>query len=526
MKENVFGFYKRALLCFLLSIVLFMVSAMRVVTVATTDFSDKHLNGIKLTVGKARGTIFDCNGVRLTNSEEKIIASVSPTSRAKTVIKNVLKEKAEPVLKELEKNKPVLCEVPKEINCDGIISTTVYSDKNTPTRHIIGYTDTDSKGVSGLQKAYDSLLYSDEEIYSYYETDAKGRILKGVEPVFNNPNTALKRGVVSTIDINFQTVAENYASHLERGAVVIAEAETGKIKACVSRPQFDEARVEIYLNSPSSPLLNRCLNAYNVGSVFKPLVALVGIENGFGNFIYNCTGSCEIIDRYFKCHKLDGHKSLELNGAIANSCNTYFYNLAFKIGGEKIYKSAKALSLDRSLRLCQGIETAKGNLPQKETLENIAHLANFSIGQGELLLSPVSILTLYCAIATDGSYYLPSLVEGTMENGSFIPYDKGAPTKVFNEENVKIIREYLKEVLTDGTGKKAKPKTVSAAGKTATAQTGKFQNGKEISEGWFCGFFPAESPEYVVIVFSEDDTKQTLSCGEIFAKIADGISAF
>ena len=86
------------------------------------------------------------------------------------------------------------------------------------------------------------------------------------------------------------------------------------------------------------------------------------------------------------------------------------------------------------------------------------------------------------------------------------------------------MREYLKSVLEEGTGASAKPENVTAAGKTATAQTGKFRDGKEISESWFCGFFPAEEPEYVVIVFSEDDQKQSLSCGQIFKNIADEIS--
>lgn len=86
------------------------------------------------------------------------------------------------------------------------------------------------------------------------------------------------------------------------------------------------------------------------------------------------------------------------------------------------------------------------------------------------------------------------------------------------------IRKYLLSVIEEGTGTSAKPKTVSAAGKTATAQTGKFQNGTEICEGWFCGFFPAESPKYTVVVFSENIAEQSETCGEVFAKIADGIT--
>ncbi len=518
----------RALICFILCIVLFFVSVIRVAAIATTDFYEVKgtENGIRLNIGESRGTIYDCNNIPLTNSEEKIIAAVSPTPRAVTAISQVLKEEElNGVLERLKSGKPVLCELPQKIDCDGIICTTVFSDINTPSRHIIGYTDSDGIGVSGLQKAYDGILNSNENISVFYNTDAKGRILEGIEPELINPNRALTHGLVSTLDINIQTIAENQAKNMEMGAIIVADAQNSKIRACVSRPSFDRNNVEIYLNSQNAPLLNRAINSYNVGSVFKPCVAAAGIENSKDRFIYNCTGSCEIIDRFFKCHKLDGHGVLDLCGGLAFSCNTFFYNFAFEIGYDKIYNIAKRLSIGQSLKLCEGIYTASSTLPQKESLENIAHLANFSIGQGELLLSPVSILPLYTAIASGGRYCLPSLVEGIIENGKFTEYNIGAPTNAFSSETADILRDCLISVIEDGTGEKGKPKTVSAAGKTATAQTGKFRNGREISESWFCGFFPAENPEYVVVVFSEDDQKQEKTCAEIFSTLADQITA-
>ena len=80
-------------------------------------------------------------------------------------------------------------------------------------------------------------------------------------------------------------------------------------------------------------------------------------------------------------------------------------------------------------------------------------------------------------------------------------------------------------VVTEGTGVLANPKTVTAAGKTATAQTGKYKDGKEIKSSWFCGFFPKEDPEYVVIIFCEDQSLAAKSCAEIFAEIADKINS-
>lgn len=519
--------YKRALLSFILCIVLFFISAMRVATISTTDFSQvsNTKNGIRLKIGNSRGTIFDCNRVRLTNSEEIIIACVSPTPRAITAISQVLqKDELETVLDGLKSSKPVLCRVPEVIECDGIVCTKIYTDENTPSRHIIGYTDSDNKGVSGIEKAYDSLLYSPNEVSVFYNTDAKGKILEGIEPELTNDNRPFTHSVVTTLDINIQNFTEECAKNLERGAIIVSDIK-GKIKASVSRPSFEENNIEIYLDSENSPLLNRVLNAYNVGSVFKPCVAVSGIENNKGNYQYECTGSCEIIDRFFKCHNINGHGLLNLNGGLAFSCNTFFYNFAFQIGGENILKTARILNFGQSIKLCEGLSSAKGNLPQKENLNNIAHLANFSIGQGELLLSPISILTLYCAIASGGEYYIPSLVEGIIENGKYTEYNIGAPTKAFKNSTAENLREYLISVVEEGTGQNAKPQTITAAGKTATAQTGKFENGREICEGWFCGFFPAENPEYVVVVFSEDDQKQDLSCGEIFSILADKITS-
>ena len=118
---------------------------------------------------------------------------------------------------------------------------------------------------------------------------------------------------------------------------------------------------------------------------------------------------------------------------------------------------------------------------------------------------------------------MPSLVEGTYKEGTFTKYNSGYPTKAMNEATAESLKKYLQTVITEGTGAAALPKTVTAAGKTATAQTGKFENGKEILSSWFCGFFPADKPKYIIIVFCENSSLQTESCAEIFAKTADKI---
>lgn len=520
-------FSKRTAICFTLMLFMFLSCILRVAVAATTNYNEirKENNSYKISVGLIRGTIYDCNKVPLTNNKIKKIAAVSPTKKAITAIKSALNEEEfNKISADLYNGKPVICEINKDIECDGITTTNIYENSDDiPAIHILGYTDGENKGISGIQKAYDDILYSEKKVKIYFESDGLGNILEGSDPIIDNDTNVIANGVVTTLDINIQNIAQKAALNIEKGAIVIAEAKTGKIRASVSMPYFNSEKIENYLKDSSSPLLNRAINAYNVGSVFKPCVAIAGIENSISNFYYFCKGKEKIADRYFNCHKKDGHNFMTINTAIANSCNTFFYNYAQKIGGEKIYNTASSLNFGNSFNICKGITVNGGTIPDKEMLKDNGHLANFSIGQGKVTLSPISMLTLYCSIASDGAYYLPSIVEGTLKNGKFEEYDVGKRTRVMSESTSKVIREYLKSVIEIGTGRDAKPKKTTAAGKTATAQTGVYKNGVEVSQGWFCGFFPFEKPEYVVIIFSENIKEQSKSCNQLFSIIADEV---
>ncbi len=531
MQERIFWrfFEKRSAICFFLIISLLFTCILRVVVISTSNYAEvqSQMSSIKIKIANQRGTIFDCNMYPLTNNQKKIIACVSPTPRAITAISSVLEgDELNNVLEALKKDKPVTCEVPEKINCDGIVCTEIRTtEAKIPAIHTVGYTDVDSKGISGLEKAYEEILGKYSPLYIRYACDGKGRILSGVEPRLEGEASPHSNAVITTIDINVQNIIEQSSVSLNRGAIVVADVKSAKIRGIASFPSFTIDAISSLLIEPSSPLFNRTLGAYNVGSVFKPCVAGAGIENKYNNFIYNCSGSFEIIDRKFNCHLQTGHGEIDLNHAIAHSCNTYFYNFSFLVGKNKVLNIANSLNFGKSIKLCEKIATAKGSLPSLEKLDNIAHLANFSIGQGDFTASPVSLLPLYCTIANGGKYYMPSIVEAVVKDGVKKQYNNGSPTKVFKSETAEQLKRALSLVVNEGTGTNANPKTVTAAGKTATAQTGKYKNGKEIKSSWFCGFFPRENPEYVVIVFCEDTTEQTKSSAEIFAEIADKINS-
>ncbi|MBO4694125.1 MAG: penicillin-binding protein 2 [Clostridia bacterium] len=526
--RNRYSFAGRAAVCYFLVLFLLLSCILRVAVIDTKGY-DKvcaQQNEYKIKVNRIRGTIYDCNMLPLTNNKKSIMAIVSPTPRALMAISGELdgKEK-ENLMKQLRNNKPVVTEVSKEIDCEGI--ATAYAYKTTGSSescHVVGYLDNTGHGAVGLEAAYDSILYSDDYLYAVYEADGKGNMLLGSQPRFENSSAALTNGVVSTIDINMQNaVCEAAGRFIKKGAVVVAEAQTGEIKVILSFPRFDTSNISTYLDDVDSPFLNRALAAYNVGSVFKSCVAAAGIKKRVEGYKCNCTGSTYIADRYFKCHKSDGHGTVDLRQALAFSCNCFFYGFASEIGGEEIYKQARVLEFGAAVRIADNIKTSSGNLPDVNTLSNPAHLANFSIGQGELTASPVSLLPLYMSIANKGEYYIPSLVKKTIKDGKEIKYNKGYPTVAMSEETAEMLKTYLADVITEGTASSAAPKTVTAAGKTATAQTGKTgENGEKINNSWFCGFFPADKPQYVAVLLSEGGNSSDTTAA--FAEIADIIA--
>ncbi len=524
-------FEKRAVICFFVIILLLFSCVLRIAVIINGDYAEVAAKqiGYRITAGKIRGTIFDRNMMPLTNRDYKIMAAVTPTPQAIMMISSELEgEEKEKALQELKKGKPIICEVKKEIKCDGIVCTKVYNHNSSENiaNHIIGYVNSENRGVSGVEKAYDSILYSEKSVDAVFCETAKGELLYGIEPYFDNDLSVLNSGVVTTLDINIQLICENAAKGINSGAVIVADSITNEIRAMISKPDFDVLNVENYLNDQSAPLLNRALECFSVGSAFKPSIAAAALENKKGNFKFDCEGKTHIIDRDFHCHNRNGHGLMNLQSALAQSCNCYFYNFAIEIGAKSVYNTARNLSVEGSIKIGEGLKTSKGILPKLDTISsNVASLANLSIGQGELLLSPVAMLNLYSAIAADGTYNIPSIILGEMSQGGFKEYDKGNKTRAFSVETAQKLRNYLSSVINEGTGTDAKPETTTAAGKTATAQTGRYnEKGIEITNSWFCGFFPLEKPRYTVIVMSEG--KNEITTAACFKNIADGITEY
>ncbi len=519
----------RIVAVFLAFLTLMLLCILRIYTVNDGEAvaTARQKNMYKLKITDLRGTIFDRNLLSLTNNTKKTVAIVPPSVRAITAISTVLEgERLENTLKVLKSGKPVAVEVEKKVDCDEIIyiDTYVHNNSNLLCPQLIGYTNTENHGVTGIENAYDDILFTDESINAYFACDATGTMLGGVKAEITGDTSKIKNGVALTIDSSIQGVTKEAMKTVTSGAAVVMEIGTGKIRAMVSNPEFDVTNISESFKNENSPLVNKAIKAYNVGSAFKPCVAAATLEQKtYSSYCTFCKGSVTVGGHRFKCHKLSGHGDTNLLLALTFSCNSFFYEISQKVGANAIFNMASSLNFGNNIDIGR-IVTDKGNLPTLSQLESSTALANLSIGQGSLLLSPVSILTLYEAIANGGVYHTPSVIEGTVKKGVLQSSKISAPTRVMSKQTADTIKEYLCNVLTEGTGSAAKTELCNSAGKTATAETGWKKNDRLVVNSWFCGFFPVENPKYVVTVLIEDMELNNTDGAPIFKKIADGIT--
>ena len=479
-----------------------------------------------------KGTVYDCEFRPITNASTELFVAAKPSDRAVALLKKVLDSDVfESVKERMSRGKPVAVKSEKAAeNSDDIINVYVPKryDNSSFACHIIGYLDGENNGISGIEKAYNTLLSSDTNTPRVrFSADANGRSLLG-EKITVEDNEIPKNGVVLTIDKDIQEITEIALdkSGAVCAAALVMEIESGAIRACVSRPAFDRNNLADALGDKNSPLINRAFLAFSVGSVFKPVVAAAALENGIdGDFEYNCTGNVTYNGVTFNCHKRSGHGVLDMEGALANSCNTYFIALANETGADNIIETAEKFGFGKSTFFAEGINSVAGYLPDENELDSKAALANFSFGQGSLLATPVQICSMTATIANGGIRVEPYLVEGEIDSdGNYVK--KASSQKqsgIISKKTVGLLKKYLRSVVTDGSGKNAASEFVDVSGKTATAQTGKTENGSEICNSWFAGYFPADNPKYAMVILKENGEGGSVSCAPVFKVIAETI---
>ncbi|MGL6104917.1 peptidoglycan D,D-transpeptidase FtsI family protein [Romboutsia sp.] len=501
----------------------------------------------KVDLNSGRGIIYDRNGKNLTDIDKKTILIVQKEKLIKDYKIRGLVQKAAKIndvelyknLEEQISSSVVEIEVSnidsnlrKELKENDILvdTKTLRYSSNGLLANTIGYIySTDKVGASGIEKSLDYLLKDSNEKYvSAFKAGQSGNqgnknlgILKGsIKTVKQSKND---KNIRLTIDKDIQQQVEDTVNKEENpSSVVISDVDTGEILAISSRPTFNPNNIAQYNNSTKGELYNRAIQAiYPPGSVFKIVVLYAALESGVidQNYTYNCTGSVKIgkDNEILRCHKLDGHGIETLQQAFSNSCNPAFYDIAKKLGKEKVIAAAKKLHLEEKVNI--GIYEEKN----KTIPEDIA-LRNLAIGQGSMGFTPLQINQLTQIIANNGTYkplYLFDSVVDTNKNIVKV-FKQSKKEEIISPYTSTIVKEMMKDVSEEGTAKELSDLTGGSGVKTGTAQT--TVNGNQVTHGWITGFYPKNQPKYAITVILEGTEKSSKSAVPIFKEICEKIN--
>lgn len=529
---------KRATKLFIVFILLCSILATRIVYLASsTDLTQaaQRQSSYTLTLSTQRGGIYDRNFNNMVNQTTKYVAVVFPDPSCIQQVLDLNPElKREEIAEQIQQGKPFLVESKKASSNHSSIQVFPVSERyrdNGIAPHLIGYLNGDGEAVCGIEQSYNELLQNFTSNYQItFQLDGTGNLIKGKEMEQTIQGNS-DGGVVLTLDRGIQELAQKIGGQsIPKGAITVFDVKTSQIVACASFPTYSQNDVAASINDENKPLINRSLYTYNVGSTFKIATAATALEQGISpNYSFFCPGKIDVKGQVFKCHHLAGHGSLNMQQALEKSCNPYYINLALQTGGNAILQTASDMGFGKELELASGIVAAKGTLPSTDDLKNPAELANFGFGQGKLTANSFQVSGLLLSVLNQGKLVQPSLILGTTENGTDLtePTQAQPPTYVMSEETASILKEDLILALKGQDTEGLKPKLTTAGGKSATAQTGTYdENGVEICQTWYTGFFPAEDPKYVITVLVEEGVSGNDTAGPIFAKLADAITLY
>lgn len=371
-------------------------------------------------------------------------------------------------------------------------------------------------GRTGIERFYDSRLRGKDGV-RYVQEDVRGRPLGTIRDAEPVPGEDLSL----TLDSELQALAESLIVGFEAGAVVALDPVEGDVLVLASSPTYDPNLFAVSI-SPAvwdslvqhqfHPMLNRSVqSALPPGSTFKPITAAVGLIDRLvrpETTLLPCLGSYKFGRRTFGCWKESGHGTLVLKDAMAQSCDVYFYQIGAKMNLDHFHDIAASFELGEMTGIDLPNEKP-GLIPSKRYM-NERHgrsgwgpgfQLNHSIGQGEILTTPLQIARFYGALAT-GELVRPRILRHALApDGTILP----GPSRVSREVDIPqdVMRELRRGITAvihgeRGTGGIARVPGITAAGKTGTAE-----NPHGLEHAWFVVYAPTEKPEIVIAVFLE-----------------------
>lgn len=389
------------------------------------------------------------------------------------------------------------------LSSDGkVLAETTTSSDGTEKRsypyanifsHVVGYSTRGKTGIESL--ANFSLLTSSASVGEQIGNELKDE---------KNPGD----NVVTTLDFELQEAAYQ-ALGRNRGAVVVLEADTGRILAMVSKPDFDPGRINEDWESltaagdTQSALYNRASQGlYAPGSTFKIITLLEYMRENpdYENFSFQCNGSLTEGNYTIRCYNKTAHGQEDLKKAFAKSCNSAFASIGMSLDAARFNKTCDSLLFNKELPF--DLTYSKSSFSIKDDASPAEDMMA-AVGQGETLVSPLHMALLSASIANDGILMKPYLLD-RMESHTgnvvkrYNPKQYGA---LMTPEEAEVLTEYMQEVVKSGTGKRLADLDFPVAGKTGTAE---YTSDKSKSHAWFTGFSDTGDSDIAVCVLVEE----------------------
>lgn len=409
-----------------------------------------------------------------------------------------------------------------------LIRDVLRYDENSLARHLVGYVDqSDRIGRAGIEKLYHYYLAGEQEISVAALVDGNLRIIPGLGYKVVNRNIDIQRyNVQLTIDYHIQRKVEEVLDRYKKdGAVVVLGVDTGEVLAMASRPNYRQDRVGDYLDGCRGELLNKAIQQYNLGSIFKTVVASVVLEKNLVNPFerINCPGYARVGELEFKCSAFEqgGHGQLDIYGAYARSCNAFFIEMGKRAGGTAIIEMARAFGYGSIIGI-NPYEEQPGILPDIKEIYP-SDIGNISIGQGGILVTPLQVADMTNTIANNGIRKKPYVVKALLDDKGNIVRSENRKDgeRIISPFVAMEIRKMMERVVDEGTGKKAAlPEWGGTSGKTSSAQTGQKLGEDEVVHAWFTGYVPRIEPKYVITVLVENGKSGGEVAAPIFRDIA------
>lgn len=431
-----------------------------------------------------------------------------------------------------------------------VVPVRVYHFKNLAS-HLIGYLGEinehelksstegvyqggDLIGKMGIERLREKDLRG-EKGRDYMEVNALGfeqQNLKGVDPLPGND-------LQLTIDMDLQRAAEDIMEAEEKsGAVVAVEVNSGRLLALASAPvlQLDQfvggishKNWQEMLDNPHHPLINKIVQGqYPPGSTYKLVTALAGLAEGIitPDSVVYCPGYYRFGNRTYRCWKHSGHGAVDLQRALTESCDVYFYQVGQRLGVDRLAKYARLFGLGKKTGVEMEheksglIPTAAWKKKRYGKSWQEGETLSVAIGQGFDLTTPLQLALMTATVANGGTLYRPGLVEMVRDPDGHV-VEQFVPQVVDRLEgqgrNLQLVRKGLIGAVNGrhGTGRRARLQDMDiiVAGKTGTAQVVRLKQYKHLKEedipykyrdhAWFTCFAPAENPEIAVTVLVE-----------------------